>query len=252
MNHCRICKSTDCEDVINLGNQIITSRFPKVGDYSTPSTPICLTQCNNCKLVQLKEHLNGSELYEYEYGYRSGINNTMREHLKKYNEYVQTYLNLEEGDSVLDIGSNDATFLNNYSSNIKRVGIDPTGKQFANYYNNITLIPTYFTKDNIRAVLPETKFKIITSISMFYDLPDPVQFAKDIYEVLDDNGVWSLEQSYILTMIKRKSIDTICHEHIEYYAVKQIKEIMDRAGFKIINITENECNGGSFRITVYT
>ncbi len=51
-------------------------------------------------------------------------------------------------------------------------------------------------------------------------------------------------------MIKRKSIDTICHEHIEYYAVKQIKDIMDRAGFKIINITENDCNGGSFRITV--
>lgn len=250
MSQCRICKSTDSEDVINLGNQVITSRFPKVGDYSTPSTPICLAQCNNCKLVQLKENVNGSELYEYEYGYRSGISNTMREHLKGYNEYVQNYIKLQDGDSVLDIGSNDATFLKNYGHNINRVGIDPTGKQFANYYDNIKLIPTYFTKDNIRTSLPETKFKIITSISMFYDLPDPVQFAKDIYEVLDDDGVWSLEQSYILTMIKRKSIDTICHEHIEYYAVKQIKEIMDRADFKIINIIENDCNGGSFRITV--
>jgi GDP-mannose 4,6-dehydratase len=250
MSKCRICKSEDYTEVINLGNQIITSRFPVLGDYSTPSTPICLVQCNECKLVQLKEHLNGAELYEYEYGYRSGINNTMREHLKRYNEYVQTYINLKDGDSVLDIGSNDATFLKNYSKNIKRVGIDPTGKQFANYYEDIDLIPTYFTKENIKAKLPDTKFKIVTSISMFYDLPDPVQFAKDIYEVLDDDGIWSLEQSYILTMIKRKSIDTICHEHIEYYAVKQIKEIMDRAGFKIVNITENECNGGSFRITV--
>jgi GDP-mannose 4,6-dehydratase len=250
MSVCRICKSTDCIEVINLGNQIITSRFPVLGDYSTPSTPICLVQCNDCKLVQLKEHLNGAELYEYEYGYRSGLNNTMRDHLKRYNEYVQSYIKLNDGDSVLDIGSNDATFLKNYSENIKRVGIDPTGKQFANYYENIELIPTYFTKDNIKGILPDTKFKIVTSISMFYDLPDPVQFAKDIYEVLDNDGIWSLEQSYILTMIKRKSIDTICHEHIEYYAVKQIKDIMDRAGFKIINITENECNGGSFRITV--
>ena len=114
MNTCRICKSTDCEDIINLGNQVITSRFPKLGDYSTPSTPICLFQCNNCKLVQLKQYLDGSELYEHEYGYRSGINNTMREHLKNYNKYVQTYINLEEGDAVLDIGSNDATFLKNY------------------------------------------------------------------------------------------------------------------------------------------
>ena len=248
--HCRICTSQDYEEVIHLGDQVITSRFPVVGDYSTPSTPICLVQCNHCKLVQLKDNLHGSELYEYEYGYRSGLNHTMREHLRKYNEYVQSYLKLEDGDHVLDIGSNDSTFLSNYPSSLNRVGIDPTGKQFAQYYDNIQLIPTYFTKDNIRAQFPEQRFKIVTSISMFYDLPDPVQFAKDIYEVVEDDGIWSLEQSYILTMIKRKSIDTICHEHIEYYAVKQIKDIMDRAGFKIINITENECNGGSFRITV--
>jgi len=250
MNTCRICRSTDCEDIINLGNQVITSRFPKLGDYSTPSTPICLIQCNNCKLVQLKQYLDGSDLYEHEYGYRSGINNTMREHLKNYNKYVQTYINLEDGDTVLDIGSNDATFLKNYDSKIKKVGIDPTGKQFAEYYENIKLLPTYFTKEAIHANMPDCKFKIVTSISMFYDLPDPVQFAKDIYNVLADDGIWSLEQSYILTMIKMKSIDTICHEHIEYYSVMSIKEIMDRAGFKIIDIKENDCNGGSFRITV--
>ena len=174
----------------------------------------------------------------------------MREHLKNYNKYVQTYINLEEGDAVLDIGSNDATFLKNYDPKIKRVGIDPTGKQFVEYYDNILLFPTYFTKEAIDTNMPDCKFKIITSISMFYDLPDPVQFAKDIYDVLADDGIWSLEQSYILTMIKMKSIDTICHEHIEYYSVMSIKEIMDRAGFKIIDIKENDCNGGSFRITV--
>jgi hypothetical protein len=85
---------------------------------------------------------------------------------------------------------------------------------------------------------------------MFYDLPDPVQFAKDIYDLLDEDGVWGLEQSYVATMLEKNSIDTVCHEHLEYYGVKQIKEIMDRAGFKILNISLNECNGGSFRIYV--
>ena len=250
MTTCRICSSLNCEEVINLGNQSITSRFPVVGDYSTISTPIALVICRDCSLVQLKESVMQSELYEYEYGYRSGINNTMKNHLQKYNDYIQSYLSLSPGDYVLDIGSNDATFLKYYPVTVNRVGIDPTGKQFANYYEDITLIPTYFTKDNVASLLPSAKFKVVTSISMFYDLPDPVQFAKDIYAILDDSGIWSLEQSYLLTMIKKKSIDTICHEHIEYYAVKQIKNIMDRAGFKIINITENDCNGGSFRITV--
>lgn len=250
VNICRICKSNEYEEIINLGNQIITSRFPMKGDFSTPSTPICLIQCKECKLVQLKENLEGSELYEYEYGYRSGINNTMREHLKNYNIYLKGIIKLNADDYVLDIGSNDSTFLQNYEKNINRVGIDPTGKQFKEYYEDITLIPTYFTKHNLRKVIPDKKFKIITSISMFYDLPDPIQFAKDIYEILDDNGIWSLEQSYLLTMINKKSIDTICHEHIEYYGLSQIKYIMDRANFKIIDIKENDCNGGSFRITV--
>jgi len=85
---------------------------------------------------------------------------------------------------------------------------------------------------------------------MFYDLPDPVQFAQDIYDLLDDDGVWTLEQSYVATMLERNSIDTVCHEHLEYYGVKQIKNIMDRVGFKIIDLSLNECNGGSFRIFV--
>ena len=83
---------------------------------------------------------------------------------------------------------------------------------------------------------------------MFYDLPDPVQFAKDIYSVLDQDGIWTCEQSYLLTMIRTNSIDTICHEHLEYYALKQVKEIADRANFKIIDVKFNDSNGGSFRV----
>jgi len=83
---------------------------------------------------------------------------------------------------------------------------------------------------------------------MFYDLPNPVQFAKDIYNVLDDNGIWTCEQSYMPFMIRKNSIDTICHEHLEYYALHQVKHIADASNMKIIHISFNECNGGSFRI----
>lgn len=250
LTECRICKSSELSEVLDLGYQIITSRFPVYGDNTTPSTRIRLVQCNVCKLVQLKDTVISSELYEYMYGYRSGLNLTMTKHLHDYNNELCTYIDLKDGDYVLDIGSNDATFLKNYPDYVNRVGCDPTGKQFIDFYNNIQLIPTYFTKNNIDIHLPSVKFKAVSSISMFYDLPDPVQFAKDIYDILDDNGVWTLEQSYVLTMLERNSIDTICHEHLEYYGVKQIKHIMDKAGFKIINITLNECNGGSFRIYV--
>ena len=83
---------------------------------------------------------------------------------------------------------------------------------------------------------------------MFYDLPDPVKFAKDIYDILEDDGIWTCEQSYVLSMLEKNSIDTICHEHLEYYSLTAIKQIADMSNFKIIDVKFNECNGGSFRI----
>jgi GDP-mannose 4,6-dehydratase len=249
LNSCRICKNNNLIDVISLGYQYITSRFPLYGDFSTPKTPIVLCMCKECGLLQLRETTNCEELYEYEYGYRSGISNTMRTHLKSYQEEICSIVKLEKGDVIVDIGSNDSTMLQYYdNTKYRRIGVDPTGKQFKQYYGEVELLPTYFTRDNFVTNFGEIKCKMVSSISMFYDLPDPVQFAKDIYSVLDDNGIWTCEQSYLLTMLRTNSIDTICHEHLEYYALHQVKEIADRAGFKIIDVKFNDCNGGSFRV----
>ena len=240
---CRICKTSETETVLDLGNQVITSRFPVFGDFSTPTTPICLIQCKQCGLVQLKDLVSGSEMYEHMYGYRSGLNESMRAHLRSYNAEVARKVTLQDGDGVLDIGSNDATFLGFYPSTLRRVGCDPTGSQFASRYVDMQLVPTYFTKGAVSG-----SFKIVSSISMFYDLPDPVQFARDIADVLTDDGIWTFEQSYLLTMLERNSVDTICHEHVEYYSLDVIRTILDRANLKIVDISTNECNGGSIRV----
>lgn len=248
LTNCRICKNSNLLDVINLGEQSITSRFPVYGDFSTPKTTIVLCMCQECGLIQLRETTNSSELYEYEYGYRSGISNTMRSHLKEYQEEILSKVVLNPGDTIVDIGSNDSTMLQYYSSELNRIGVDPTGKQFENYYGNVKLLPTYFNYENFTNNFGNIKCKMVSSISMFYDLPDPVQFAKDIHSILETDGIWTCEQSYLLTMIRTNSIDTICHEHLEYYALHQVKNIADRAGFKIIDVKFNDCNGGSFRI----
>lgn len=249
LNNCRICKSNDLVNVINLGEQTITSRFPVYGDFSTPKTSIVLCMCKNCSLIQLRETTESCELYEHEYGYRSGISNTMRSHLKRYKEEILSKVTLEKGDTIVDIGSNDSTMLQYYSDDFERIGVDPTGIQFKEFYGNVDLLPTYFTLENFQNKYGfDKKCKIVSSISMFYDLPDPVQFAKDIHDILQEDGVWTCEQSYLLTMLRTKSIDTICHEHLEYYSLHCVKEIADRAGFKIIDIKFNDCNGGSFRL----
>ena len=246
---CRICQNPDLVDIVDLGEQVITSRFPVYGDYTTPQTPIVLSLCQQCSLVQLKHGANCSELYEHEYGYRSGINYTMREHLRTYQEEIKTKVDLKPGDVIIDIGSNDSTMLQYYDQSLKRIGVDPTGKQFQHFYGDVELIPNYFNRENVVSVYGENiRCKVVSSISMFYDLPDPVQFAKDIHSVLADDGIWTCEQSYLLTMLETNSIDTICHEHLEYYSLTAVKRIADMAGFKIIDIKFNQCNGGSFRL----
>jgi GDP-mannose 4,6-dehydratase len=248
IKNCRICNSNELLDIVELKEQYITSRFPKYRDWTTSKVSITLCKCSICGLVQLKQSTIPSELYEHEYGYRSGISNTMKLHLNEYVKEILSKVELSENDVVVDIGSNDSTMLQYYSNKLKRIGVDPTGTQFIEYYNDIGLIPTYFTYENFNQVYPTLKCKIVSSVSMFYDLPDPVKFAKDVYNILDDDGIWTCEQSYLCTMIKTNSIDTICHEHLEYYALHQIKEIADRANFKIIDVKFNNCNGGSFRV----
>jgi len=248
IQQCRLCKNNTTTDIISLGEQYITSRFPLYGDFSTPKTSITLCMCESCGLVQLRETTDCNELYEYEYGYRSGISNTMRTHLKQYQEEILTKIQLSKGDIIVDIGSNDSTMLQYYSNDIRRIGVDPTGKQFSQYYGEVELLPTYFTQENFTNTFGNIHPKMVSSICMFYDLPDPVQFAKDIHSILHEDGIWTCEQSYLPTMIKTNSIDTICHEHLEYYSLHQVKDIADRAGFSIIDVKFNDSNGGSFRV----
>lgn len=249
---CRICKDQNFIDVIDLGNQTLSGRFPSCKDENIPSHPLKLIKCTNpdCELVQLSFDSNRDDLYKNFYGYMSGINTTMKNHLSDLVRYIENTVELKETDNILDIGCNDGTTLSLYKQKLHKFGVDPTAEQFRNLYpSNISLFCDYFG----RSFLPKlgtNKFKVVTSIAMFYDLPDPVEFASCIYDILEDDGIWVLEQSYLPFMLNTNSFDTICHEHLEYYGLKQIALIMSKVGLHINDVSFNNINGGSFRITV--
>ena len=252
ISSCRICGNTKLHDVFDMGHQALASRFPKAGESDPPTAPLVLTKCNGeCGLLQLKHTVSSEELYTDSYGYRSGVNEMMRSHLKTIVEDLYTYIKPGKSDIVVDIGSNDGTLLSYHSPESDRVGIDPTGLQFKKYYvDGIKLIPDFFTYDNYVKEFGERKAKCVTSISMFYDLPAPLVFMKDVAKVLDDDGIWIMEQSYMPTMLERSSYDTVCHEHLEYYMFAQISWMCQRAGLRVLDVKLNDCNGGSFRVTI--
>ena len=251
IKYCRVCKSNSFVKVFNLGNQVLTGVFPKKKNEKIEKGKLSMVFCKKCSLLQLEDSFNPIKMYGKNYGYMSSQNQSMINHLKNKLSKIKKLANLKKGDFIIDIGSNDGTFLNFFSKKYNLIGIDPSAKRLRKYYrNDIKLKTDFFNYDLIKKNLSKKKAKIITTISMFYDLEDPIKFAQDIYKSLDDNGIWHLEQSYMPSMIQNASYDTICHEHLEYYSLKSIKYIFDKVGFVIIDLDFNDINGGSFAITV--
>ena len=254
LESCRICGGVEFESVMSLGHQLMTGTFPKSKDEHVTGGPVDLVRCSStdgCGLVQLKQSYDLSEMYGMNYGYRSGLNSSMVEHLHSKVDKILSLNILSKDDLVIDVGSNDATTLKRYPKNkYQLVGIDPTGVKFSSYYpTEIRLVPEFFSADAVFKASQGSKAKVITSFSMFYDLENPIAFAKEIAGALDVDGVWVFEQSYMPTMLKTNSFDTICHEHLDFYALTQIQWILKEAGLKVLDVEFNDINGGSFSVT---
>lgn len=250
ITNCRAGGGDDLVSVLNLGVQELTGVFPKTPGQPVTRGPLELVWAPKSGLLQLAHSFDASEMYGDNYGYRSGLNQSMVNHLTRKINNLEKYVDLKPGDVVLDIGSNDATSLKAYrTSSLRRIGIDPTGNKFRSFYpDDISLVPDFFTAANYRSV--ETRpAKIITSIAMFYDLEDPIAFARDIESVVADDGVWHFEQSYLPSMLRMTSYDTICHEHLEYYSLGVIRLILEAADMKVVDVVMNGINGGSFAVT---
>lgn len=246
---CRICNSKKIKKILSLGNQCLSGVFPESKEQKILKAPLDLVVCNGkCGLVQLSHTVNPKFLYGDNYGYRSGINHTMRKHLKYVVEVANRFVSIKRNESVLDIGSNDGTLLKNYKEDIVKFGFDPCASKYVNKYpKNSFIFFDYFDKKNIRE---RRKFKVITSIAMFYDLNNPKKFVEDINDCLDDDGIWITEQSYMPKMINNGSYDTICHEHLGYYGVYPICYLLNKCSMQIVHMERNPINGGSLLMVI--
>ena len=253
---CRVCGNKHYVTVLDLGDQYLSGIFPKSVDPDMYRGPLKLVKCDEttggCGHVQLEHTFDLPTMYGEEYGYRSGLNVSMVKHLQEKSERIKNFLDLQKRDLVIDIAGNDGTFLSFFSPELKLVSIDPTSKKFSKYFKkHVDYIANFFTEKTYRIYFGEQKAKLVTSFSMFYDLEDPCQFAKEVNAVLDpEEGIWVLEQSYMPEMLRANSFDTVCHEHLSYYGMRQIKYIMDQAGLKIIDFEFNDVNGGSISVVV--
>jgi SAM-dependent methyltransferase len=250
---CRVCGSGSLTPVIDLGRQYLQGSFMKEGKETPPmrKIPCEIVLCNPikdenaCGLLQMRHSVPPQILYAA-YWYRSGTNNTMRNHLKGIAEQAMQFWRKERA-VVLDIGCNDGTLLKNYPDAYIKYGVDPSDVAEEVAGNSLQVVQDIFPSRRLSDLLGEKKVDLITSIAMFYDLEDPVGFSRNIKNLLSPGGIWAFEMSYMPRMLELNSYDTICHEHLEYYSLAVIEKILKLAGLQVFDVSFSDINGGSIR-----
>ena len=245
IKNCRSCKSTKLKKLFNLGKLSFTGKFSNKLVTNIPKAELGLIMCKECGLVQLSRNFKKRYLYGPDYGYRTGMNNTMKKHVKSVVNKATKITELKKNEAVLDIASNDGTLLNYYKNSVKKVGIDPTIVKFKKYYRNIDFgISDFFAKSKIEKKIKK-KFKVITALSVFYDAEAPNKFLSDVEKLLEDDGIFILEHADLSSIIKLKMFDTICHEHLEYYSHRVIINLLKKNNLELFDFSLNDINGGS-------
>jgi len=248
INACRSCGSKCLVPILNLGNicisDFVESKFEF--DIRRGKVPLELVLCEDCKLLQLKHTVNPDLLYR-EYWYRSGINEAMRKALEDIVIKAEKFV--EAGDLVLDIGCNDGTMLRMYKTQgLNLVGFEPSINLIEEARKGTTkIINDFFSYEAFRGNFGDERAKVITAIAMFYDLDEPNKFVSDIVKCLDEDGVFIIEQRYLPSMLEQNDIGNICHEHLEYYSLLSLRNLLDRHQLEIFDVELNDVNGGSFR-----
>lgn len=241
-NHCRSC-GTELKNEFSLGDLYISNFIPAdANSEDYPKSDITLCSCYHCGLLQLSESVDPNILYK-NYWYKSGINNSMDAALLDVVNPCLGSVPFNKDDIFLDIACNDGTLLK-HVHDMKTVGVDPSNVAKV---ENGTLINDYFSADSYFKVMSK-RAKIITCIAMFYDLDDPRNFLRDVYKVMHDDGIFVVQLSYTPLMLKQLAFDNMCAEHVCYYDIKSLEYVLNSAGFKVVDCTLNDVNGGSFRV----
>lgn len=237
------------QELFTLG-ELYVSDFIRAGENprgSKTEMKLFLTEDGNIRLEQSAP----AEAMYGKYWYRSGTNASMKQELKNIVDSIIKVKHLKENDLWIDIACNDGTLLSFVPQDLIKIGIDPAEDSFkAESMKHANLIiQDYFSADVFgKSKFGNMKAKVVTSIAMFYDLEHPEAFLKDVHNVLDDDGLWILQLSYTPLMLDQLAFDNICHEHIYYYSLFNLKALFEKNGFRIIDCQLNDTNGGSFRV----
>ncbi len=251
-------KCLACEGALEIDVAIIGDQFPSAiylegvteEEFGLERSSLNLSQCKNsmCGLVQLTKPINLDIVYKH-YPYQSGTTATMHSILTSVVDEAFSYITLNPGDVILDIGGNDGTLLSLIDHpDCKLVNIDAASNiQQVSHSKNYTYINAKFSKGAYHQ-LDFPSPKIIFNVAVFYQLSNPLQFLKDVVEIMNDDSLFVLQMTYLESMYSNSIFDNIVHEHITYFSLKSFTHIAELAGLRVLGARVVDSYGGSLRV----
>lgn len=255
IDKCRVCGFENLTPILSLGELHVSDFLEETEKDKAKKAPLELVLCEEsqggCGLLQLKHTVSHETLYR-NYWYRSGMNKTMTDELVGIARKIESLVNFKPGDFAMDIGANDGTLLRGYViQGINRIGFEPARNlSIWSREGTTKIIEEFFNYPDWQKEFGEAKAKIITAIAMFYDLDNPNEFVADVVKCLDDDGVFIIQMSYLPLMLSQNAFDNICHEHLEYYSLLSLENLLKRHNLEVFDVELNDINGGSFRIYI--
>jgi SAM-dependent methyltransferase len=249
IKYCRLCNSKKISSVFKVGNTPLANSYTKKSlSIKLKKYPLGLNLCNNCGHLQLTHSIKPEKMFS-NYLYKTNTSYKNFLHFKNYaNEIKKIY---KKNGKILDIASNDGTFLNFFNrKNFLRVGIDPA-KNLKKISNDkgIEQIDTFFTKKNSQIIKKKyQQFDIITANHVCAHVENLNDFFQGVKNLLKSDGIFIFEISYRGSVLRKNTFDTIYHEHLDYHALSPLKKFLKKYNLKIFNFKITKAQGGSLRV----
>ena len=249
---CRLCGNKDIIRVFNLGYTPLANSYSNKNVSSKlKKYPLGLNLCNGCGHLQLSHSVKPEKMFS-NYLYKTNTSYKNFLHFKNYANKIKKKFN-RKGGKILDIASNDGTFLNFFNKKkFFRVGIDPA-KNLKKLTTNrgIIQIDDFFTeKTSFKIKKKYQKFDIITANHVCAHVENLNDFFRGVKNLLKDDGIFIFEVSYRGSVLKKNTFDTIYHEHLDYHALSPISKFIKKFNLKLFDFEITEAQGGSLRVYV--
>ncbi len=254
MRPCRICQGQNLVHFLSLGNQPHCNRFLRRDQLQErePVYPLDLYSCPDCALVQLS-HAVPREVMFLDHPYVSGTTRTLCDHFHQLADEIVRRYSLDNGSLVVDIGSNDGTWLQGFRRHGVRVlGVEPARKIARIAIGaGIETVEAFFGRECAARIIRERgKARAITAAGVFFHIDDLDDFVGGVDALLADDGVFVVQAMYLLDILQRTAFDAVYHEHIEYYSLKPLVTLFNRFGLEIVDVFRKDIHGGSFILHV--